>query len=79
MKYLVCLLLTLSISSFAKDEKSLEERKQEILAKIDKRITALNAHKSCVQQASSKEELKKCRKDKDKKQDKQKRRGKKKK
>lgn len=76
MKYLVCLLMTLSFSSFAKEERSLEERKQKSLSKIEKRIAELNARKSCVEQAASKEELKKCRKDKEKKHSKGKRRDK---
>jgi hypothetical protein len=58
------LILSLMISfAFAEDKKAakFEEIKPKILAHIDQRIDLLQKHKSCVQSASSKEQMKACR------------------
>ena len=49
--------------ALAEDKKAakFEEIKPKILAHIDQRIDLLQKHKSCVQSASSKEQMKACR------------------
>jgi hypothetical protein len=58
------LILTLMVNfALAEDKKAakFEEIKPKILAHIDQRIDLLQKHKSCVQSASSKEQMKACR------------------
>lgn len=58
------LILTLMVNfALAEDNKAakFEEIKPKILAHIDQRIDLLQKHKSCVQSASSKEQMKACR------------------
>ena len=62
MKFLLITTLIMSVA-YADDKKeaNLDEVKQKIAANIDQKISALQAHKGCVQGASSKEALKGCR------------------
>jgi hypothetical protein len=60
MKVLLLALAFLSTVSFADDNANFEEHKKEILSHIDKKISMLNEHKTCVSSASSKDDLKKC-------------------
>lgn len=57
------LILTLMVSSaFAEENKpsKFEEIKPQIIAHIDQRISMLQAQKSCIQAATSKEQIKAC-------------------
>jgi len=62
MKFLLIATLIMSVAyADEKKEQNLEEVKQKISANIDQKISALQAHKGCVQGASSKEALRGCR------------------
>jgi|GEM_PF-2365972 len=62
MKFLLITTLIMSVAyADEKKEPNLDEVKQKIAAHIDQKISALQAHKGCVQGASSKEALKDCR------------------
>ncbi|MCB0351804.1 MAG: hypothetical protein KDD38_11515, partial [Bdellovibrionales bacterium] len=64
MKSIVlCAILALSVSAFAEGEKKEEnfaKRKTEMLEGIDKKIAAMQEHKTCVSAASDKDAMKKC-------------------
>jgi hypothetical protein len=62
MKFLIIGLLMLS-SAFADEnqDQKINEAKQRISGHIDQRISALQSHKSCIQSASSKDQLKSCK------------------
>jgi hypothetical protein len=62
MKFLLIATLIMSVAyADEKKEANLDEVKQRIAANIDQKISALQAHKGCVQGASSKEALRECR------------------
>lgn len=64
MKFLLITTLLMS-SAFANHHeekgKTLEEIKTRLSGNIDQKISALQAHKACIQGASAKEALKACR------------------
>lgn len=62
MRILILSLLFLPVLGFAdQKQENLNEAKAKIASNIDKRISNLNTFKSCVQSASSREQLKSCR------------------
>ncbi len=61
MKLILGLSLFVSLSSFAEKGPEFDEFKSKIVANIDERIAAMNAHKACVQGAANREALKACR------------------
>lgn len=62
MRTLILALLFLPALSFAEEkQENLSEVKAKIASNIDKRISNLNTFKSCIQSASSKEQMKSCR------------------
>jgi hypothetical protein len=60
MKFLFISLLIVSPLLADENPQNLEEAKQRILANIEERITSMQSHKSCVQAATSKEQIKSC-------------------
>lgn len=60
MKFIIIALLLTTVS-LAEEGENLAEAKQKISSHIDKKISQLNAHKSCVQAATSHDQLKSCR------------------
>ena len=64
MKFIIALIATFSLSSFADHhEEKFAEMKAKGLANIDKRISSLQQLKSCLSSASEKEAARKCRKE----------------
>lgn len=61
MKYLIMVLLLVFASSISQAKGSMEERKAKALTRIDKKISLMNEHKSCVASASKKDDIKTCR------------------
>lgn len=59
--FILAVLLVTSAFAQDKKEEKIEEVKQQILSRIDKRISAIQEHKSCIQGASSREQIKSCR------------------
>jgi hypothetical protein len=57
---LISMSLVFSSVSFAKNGERMNERKSQKVSHIDKKISLLNAHKSCVSSASDKSAMKKC-------------------
>lgn len=62
MRALILILLLLPALSFAdQKQENLNEVKAKIASNIDKRISNLNTFKSCIQSASSRDQMKACR------------------
>lgn len=62
MKVLLIATSLLISSAYADHhEENFDQVKQQITTNIDQKISALQSHKSCVQTAKAKEDLKKCR------------------
>ena len=53
-------LILISTTSFAEGGKNFEKRKAERIAQLDKRISILTKHKSCLSSASDKTAMKEC-------------------
>lgn len=61
--FTVLVLASLSLSSFAqKKEENFDQMKAKMTENLDKRIAGLQSAKSCVSSATTKEQLKGCRK-----------------
>jgi hypothetical protein len=60
MKFLFVSLLIVSPLFADENPQNIEEAKQRILANIEERINAIQSHKSCIQAATSKEQIKSC-------------------
>ena len=62
MKFLVVATLLMSLWAYAdQKEENIATVKAAISANIDQKISALQSHKSCVQGASDREQLKSCK------------------
>jgi hypothetical protein len=60
MKFLFISLLIVSPLLAEENPQNLEDAKQRILANIEERINSIQSHKSCIQAASTKEQIKSC-------------------
>lgn len=60
MKFILCLVLLFSNSTFAEEKTGFEDRKKEALSRIEERIQKLQEHKSCISAAADKEAFKAC-------------------
>lgn len=62
MKVLLVAMSLLISSAYAElNEENFDQMKAQISTNIDQKISTLQTHKSCVQSAKTKEDLKKCR------------------
>lgn len=61
MKLLIILTLAMSSLLYAND-KSFDEKKQNLINRLNKKITKLQEAKDCVQKATDKESLRECKK-----------------
>lgn len=61
MKWILSLMLVLSFSVYAKNGKGFAERKAKAVEHLSKRISILEAAKSCISSAADKGALKVCR------------------